>query len=222
MKKIFLTLGFAIISLFPIHHVDASEHIHQWSDWEIIKEATCKDYGSKTRHCLTCMDEEFSFWKTDIHTWDNWITLLDNTCSKDGKKYRQCSVCGKIEYSTLPKDSSKHLFDSWQIKKATIFSSGRKTRNCLYCHKKETVILKKLHAHVTLRKKTLKLKKSKTYALKIKTYTKNDKVKCWKSSNKKIITINSKGKIKAKKKGNAKVTLYMKSGATATCTVKVK
>lgn len=39
---------------------------------------------------------------------------------------------------------------------------------------------------------------------------------------KKIATVSKKGKIRAKKKGKVKITLYMKSGAKASCTLKVK
>lgn len=62
-----------------------------------------------------------------------------------------------------------------------------------------------------------------TSALKVSSkYPSNDKVKGWKSSNTKIAAVNSKGKVTGKKVGKAKVTVTMKSGATATCTVKVQ
>jgi len=55
-----------------------------------------------------------------------------------------------------------------------------------------------------------------------KTYTYEDKISKFTSSNKKVATINKKGKVTAKKKGTAKITVKMKSGCKAMCVVKVK
>ena len=71
-------------------------------------------------------------------------------------------------------------------------------------------------------KMTLQVGKS-TTALKVETkWPSNDKVKSWKSSNKKVVTVTSKGKIKGIKKGTATITVTMKSGAKATCKVTVQ
>lgn len=222
--KNLLLVGSLLSSLliFPTNNVNASEHVHQWSDWKLLGELTCKEKTAEERHCPLCMTTEYRYIKSDVHTWGNWITLSDNTCTKDGQRYRQCSVCEKIEYSTIPKDASKHLFSEWNTKNPTIFAPGYKTRTCLYCNKKETVTLKKLKATVSLNKKSIKLHKKGTYTLKIKKYTKPDKIKSWKTSKKNIVTVNNKGKVKAKKKGKAVITLYMKSGAKASCKVTVK
>lgn len=78
---------------------------------------------------------------------------------------------------------------------------------------------------VTLNASAVSLQvKQTTNALVIKNkYPSSDKVVNWKSSNKKYITVNSKtGKIKAIKPGKATITLYMKSGASATCKITVK
>ena len=80
----------------------------------------------------------------------------------------------------------------------------------------------KLKAKIKLQKTKLSLKKKKTYTLKIKTKTYGDKISKWKSSKPKIASVSSKGRIKAKKEGTTKITLYMKSGVKATCTIKVK
>lgn len=61
-----------------------------------------------------------------------------------------------------------------------------------------------------------------TTALKPTGLVKGDKVKSYKSSNKKIVTVNSKGKITAKKVGKAKITVTTKYGAKATITIKVQ
>ena len=98
--------------------------------------------------------------------------------------------------------------------------TGLKQRECLECYKRQSKKTAKLKPYVKFTKKTVKLKVSKTYKLKIK-YAKGDSVKKWKSSNKKIATVSKKGKVKAKRKGTAKITVTMKSGKKATCRIKV-
>lgn len=74
-----------------------------------------------------------------------------------------------------------------------------------------------------LNKKKLKLKKGKTYKLKL-TYSPKSygKKLTWKSSKKKVAKVNKKGKITALKKGKATITVKNKAGKKATCKVTVK
>lgn len=67
----------------------------------------------------------------------------------------------------------------------------------------------------------LQLKKS-TTAIKVKSKIATDEVKKWSSSNSSVAYVSQSGKITAKRTGTAKITVTMKSGATATCTVKVQ
>lgn len=53
-------------------------------------------------------------------------------------------------------------------------------------------------------------------------YTTGDRIKSYKSSNKKIAIVNKKGVITAKKKGTARIFITMKSGIQKYCTIKVK
>ena len=94
----------------------------------------------------------------------------------------------------------------------TVTTANGKTANC------EVTV-----SEVTLNAKTMPLQvKKSTSALKATVSTKSDSVKSWTSSNKKVATVNSKGKVTAKKVGTTKITVTTKSGATATCTVKVQ
>lgn len=101
--------------------------------------------------------------------------------------------------------------------------AGEKQQRCTVCNtvlKKQSIAKTK----VVLNASTLPLqvKKSST-ALKIKSFTKGDSVKIWKSSNASIVAVNSKnGKLSAKKTGTATITVTMKSGAKASCRVKVQ
>lgn len=89
---------------------------------------------------------------------------------------------------------------------------------------------KKATCKVTVKNATVKLAKTsgtvkvgKTLQIKIKsTFPKDDKVKSYKSSNKKVATVDKNGKVTGKKKGTANITVTMKSGAKATFKVTVK
>ena len=110
------------------------------------------------------------------------------------------------------------------VKKPTIFKSGKEEISCDNCGKvlAERKI-NKLKSSVKLSKTKLKLKKGKTYKLKIKKQSKGDKILKWTTSNKRVVSVNKKtGKIKALNEGKAKITIKMKSGCKATCTVTVK
>lgn len=67
----------------------------------------------------------------------------------------------------------------------------------------------------------LQVKKS-TKAIKVASKIATDSVVSWESSNKNVATVSRKGVVKAKKTGTTKITVTMKSGATATCRLKVQ
>ena len=108
------------------------------------------------------------------------------------------------------------------VKKATALSTGERKQENVLIAEKSHCKNSKLKAKVSLNKKALTIKKKKAATIKIKSKTYGDKVSSWKSSDKKIVTVNSKGKVTAKRKGKAVITLRMKSGAIATCTITVK
>ncbi len=157
------------------------------------------------------------------HSWDSGKIAENQTCVKNGKKTYTCSNCRHTYTKAIP--ATGHKPSKWKIsKKATIFKSGKEITTCTICSKiLNQRTIKKLKSSVKLSKNKLTLKKGKTYKLKIKKQTKGDKISSWTSSKKKNVTVNKKtGKIKALKKGKAKITLKMKSGCKASCTVTVK
>lgn len=86
---------------------------------------------------------------------------------------------------------------------------------------KATVTIKTPKVSLTTASAPLQLKKS-TTAIKVKSKIASDAVSKWSTSNKKIATVNKSGKITAKKVGTVKITVTMKSGAKASCKVKVQ
>ena len=67
----------------------------------------------------------------------------------------------------------------------------------------------------------MQVKKS-TKAIQVEEKLDTDSVVSWTSSNKNVATVNKAGKIKAKKTGSTVITVTMKSGATASCKLKVQ
>lgn len=67
----------------------------------------------------------------------------------------------------------------------------------------------------------LQVKKT-TMELKVKSKIATDSVKRWSSSNKKVAVVSQKGKITARKIGKTIITVLMKSGAKASCEIKVQ
>jgi hypothetical protein len=86
---------------------------------------------------------------------------------------------------------------------------------------KATVTVKTPKVTLTATSAPLQVKKS-TKAIKIQSKYTTDSVEKWSTSNKKIATVDKNGKITAKKAGTATITVTMKSGAKASCKVKVQ
>lgn len=155
------------------------------------------------------------------HIWGDWIISIEPTCSETGSQYRICDKCGHEEEIPISA-TGQHDWDEWQkTKSPTVNKTGVKERECIECGAAQTKKIAKLKPFVKLSKKTINLKVGQTYKLNPK-YAKGDTVKKYESSSKKIATVSNKGKIKAKAKGTAKITVVMKSGKKATCTVRIK
>ncbi len=155
------------------------------------------------------------------HEWSDWTVENEPTCNQTGSQRRYCVKCLESQYNNLP-ITGEHEWDDWQkVKSPTIKKTGLKERECFECSCTQIKEIAKLKPYAKLSKKTIKLKVGQTYKLKPK-YAKGDSVKKYKSSKNKVATVSKKGKIKAKSKGTAKITVVMKSGKKASCTVKVK
>lgn len=154
------------------------------------------------------------------HNWSTWEVYDEPTCEYPGGQERYCIDCGIYEYAEIPM-TEEHEWDDWYtVKTATISKTGLQERVCLLCYKTQKETIPKLKPYIKLSKKTLKIKTSKTYVLKIK-YAKGDSIKSFSSSNRKVATVSKKGHIKAINNGTAKITVVLKSGKKSTCIIKV-
>ena len=157
------------------------------------------------------------------HDWSEWYRTEDPTCSEAGVEERDCGLCGMTQTKVVPA-TGRHDWMDWEVvKRPTIFHKGKKVRECVDCDKTQSKAMAKVKPFAKFKKATYTLKKGKTLKLKAKVKLgRGDTIKKWKSSNKKVATVSKSGKIKALKKGKAKITVILKSGKKATCTVKVK
>lgn len=185
-----------------VKEIETKFHIFDWGD---------DDFGYDT--------EFINMINTHTHSYNLKEVIERATCTENGKIKYICS-CGNYYTEIISKTG--HKYSNWiTTKKPTIFKNGTQTRKCSTCGKQEIKTIKKLKSSVSIKKK-VSIKAGKTMQLKITRKSKGDKMSSWKSSKKSVATVSKKGKVTAKKKGKAKITVKMKSGCKATCTVTVK
>lgn len=188
-------------------------------------EATCMVDGQKSIHCKKCSAQK------DIvaipalgHSFGEWTVTKRATCTSKGSSSRLCKRCGETQTKEIA--ATGHTPGLWKtVQEETVLKEGLRTQNCSVCGiVLASEIIAKKTAFVKLNAKLLPMQLSKsTTALKISSYSEGDSVSGWTSSKPSIVSVNKRtGKLKAKKVGTAKIAVTMKSGAKATCTVKVQ
>ena len=197
---------------------------HDFGDYTVIKAATCKEEGYKSRKCSRCggISGRIIIKKSD-HILSDQLTLDEMPdCFRPGSQSYHCVVCN-ARFNEIDIKPLGHDFGEPEcVREATIFKKAKFIAKCNRCSEEKIVYGIKLKAKVKLKSKKIKLVKGKSAKIGIKTKNDEDRVKCWKTSNKKILSINKKnGKIYAKRQGKAIVTLLMKSGCKAKCKILV-
>ncbi len=157
------------------------------------------------------------------HTWTEWETFREPSCGTEGLEELVCQDCYETIRERIIPATNEHDWSEWEvIKAATVKKAGKKTRYCTECLADQYEAIKKLKPFARFGKKSYSLAKKRTINLKSEIEIANgDRIKKWKTSNKKIASINKNGKLKAKKKGTVTVTAFTKSGKKAKCKVKV-
>ena len=113
---------------------------HEWGDWTVTKEATCKDKGEKTRTCSVCGEKQTESIDKVAHKWGEWKVTKEATCTEDGERTRTCSVCQEEQKETIVKTG--HSFGEWVVtKEPTCVDEGERTRTCSVCREKETEVI---------------------------------------------------------------------------------
>ena len=126
---------------------DLPTHTHSFGEWEITKNPTCTDNGTKVCYC-DCGETQTEVIASFGHTPGDTVieNTINATCTVNGSydEVVYCSVeeCkAQISRTTRLIEASGHLFGEWiTIKEATRSEEGVKERSCT-CGEKETEII---------------------------------------------------------------------------------
>lgn len=105
-------------------------HIHLFSEWIVLEEASCTARGSKTRNCLSCNLVEKEEIEMIPHNYDEGIVDKKPTCAKTGTLHKTCTVCGDTKTETISKTS--HIYEA-QLTEPTCLDQGYTTYTCINC-----------------------------------------------------------------------------------------
>lgn len=114
-----------------------SNHVHQYSDGDIVKEATCTSEGYKLKKC-SCGAEELEHIAIDkdAHSWVE-SEHKDATCTKDGYTEYKCSACGETKRDEIPATGEHHFTVVKEVVAPTYTSEGYTIYKCETCDETE-------------------------------------------------------------------------------------
>ena len=149
----------------------------------------------------------------------------DGTLLSDWASFDCLYINTKFKLAAKP--VHKHTYGKWKtVKSATVFATGKKVCSCKSCGSKKTQTIPKLKPTIKLSATKKTIGRNKSYTLSITNLAKGDSIKSIKSSKTTIATIKkvktNQYKIIGKKKGKSTITVVLKSGKKATCTITVK
>ncbi|HBJ19458.1 MAG TPA: hypothetical protein DDY70_06980, partial [Clostridiales bacterium] len=79
---------------------------HSYSDWELVRAATCTSIGYSVRTCSKCKNVEYNFIEEAEHTFGGWLDMI-SSCTERWQ-VRICAVCGAAQVKTA--DPVGHRF----------------------------------------------------------------------------------------------------------------
>ena len=103
-------------------------------EWTVDTAASCKNTGSKSRHCTKC-DEVTDVIEIPItHGASVWEIEKEASCTSVGIKSENCLICGANKsYSEIPSLGHNYSDTYTTDKVATCTINGSKSRHCLRC-----------------------------------------------------------------------------------------
>ena len=116
-----------------------SNHVHQYSEGDIVKKATCTSEGYKLKKCSSCGAEELEHIAIDPEA-HNWVESghKDATCTEGGYTEYKCSACGKTMKGNEVSATGKHHFTVVaEVVAPTYTSEGYTIYKCETCDKTE-------------------------------------------------------------------------------------
>ena len=116
---------------------------HHFADaFTVDKEPTCKEAGSKSKHCSRCEEKtEVTEIPKKEHTWDSGKVTKDATCTEKGVKTFACTVAGCDGTKTEEIEALGHDYASEFTvdKEPTCKEAGSKSKHCSRCDAKTEV-----------------------------------------------------------------------------------
>ena len=116
-----------------------SGHVHQYTDSDVVKEATCTSEGYKLKKCSSCGAEELEHIAIDREA-HNWVESehKDATCTEDGYTEYKCSACGETKRDNIISATGEHHFTEFVEEVAPTYTSeGYTIYKCETCDKTE-------------------------------------------------------------------------------------
>lgn len=119
-----ISIGFGAILLVTISLLIVFRHVHNFGEWEHVRDASCTQYGIERRFC-DCGEMQENKYDKLPHTESDWIYDKD----KDNLK-KICTVCGKnLKFDSL--DAHTHSFGEYSVKtEPTCTKNGLNVRMC--------------------------------------------------------------------------------------------
>ena len=117
--------------------VDSSTHVHQYSDGDIVKKATCTSEGYKLKKCECGVEElERIAIDKDAHSWVE-SKHKDATCTEDGYTEYKCSACGETKRDEISATGEHHFTVVKEVVAPTYTSEGYTIYKCETCDETE-------------------------------------------------------------------------------------
>ena len=116
-----------------------SNHVHQYSEGDIVKKATCTSEGYKLKKCSSCGAEELEHIAIDREA-HNWVESehKDATCTEDGYTEYKCSACGATKHDNIISATGEHHFTVVkEVVAPTYTSEGYTIYKCETCDETE-------------------------------------------------------------------------------------
>ena len=120
-----------------VNKVD-SGHVHQYSEGDIVKKATCTSEGYKLKKCSNCGAEELEHIAIDKEA-HNWVESehKDATCTESGYTEYKCSACGETKRDEIPATGEHHFTVVAKVVAPTYTSEGYTIYKCETCNETE-------------------------------------------------------------------------------------
>lgn len=127
-----------------------NDHVHEYGEWTVTKEATCAEDGKQTRTCECGSTEEEAIPATGVHNYNDEPGIVEPTCVEDGARVTTCLDCGHQISEVIPA-TGVHTFGEWEIiEEPTETSAGAREHTCTVCGAVEAEEIPMLapHEHV--------------------------------------------------------------------------